>query len=202
MLFNLDVNRDAELEIVVDQSSGSTLSGRGAGNILIETNIDGKFNIWGDFIAYDGIYNFKNLGLIDKKFAVKQGGTIVWEGDPLQAQLNIEATYEVPGGANPALLVDNPNFNRKIPTNVEIQLIGNLIKPDDPIFDISFPNTTDIVVSEINYRLADQERRQLQAISLLSQGIFISDVAVSTPGNNQQPIRKGVRCIQHIDRCK
>ena len=69
MLFNLDVNRDAELEIVVDQSSGSTLSGRGAGNILIETNIDGKFNIWGDFIAYDGIYNFKNLGLIDKKFA-------------------------------------------------------------------------------------------------------------------------------------
>ena len=137
MLFNLDVNRDAELEIVVDQSSGSTLSGRGAGNILIETNIDGKFNIWGDFIAYDGIYNFKNLGLIDKKFAVKQGGTIVWEGDPLQAQLNIEATYEVPGGANPALLVDNPNFNRKIPTNVEIQLIGNLIKPDDPIFDIS-----------------------------------------------------------------
>ena len=80
------------------------------------------------------------------------------------------------------MLVDNPNFNRKIPTNVEIQLIGNLIKPDDPIFDISFPNTTDIVVSEINYRLADQERRQLQAISLLSQGIFISDVAVSLQG--------------------
>ena len=86
MLFNLDVNRNAAVEIVVDQSSGSTLSGRGAGNILIETNIDGKFNIWGDFITYDGIYNFKNLGVIDKRFAVQQGGTIVWEGDPLEAQ--------------------------------------------------------------------------------------------------------------------
>jgi len=182
MLFNLDVNRNAAVEIVVDQSSGSTLSGRGAGNILIETNIDGKFNIWGDFIAYDGIYNFKNLGVIDKRFAVQQGGTIVWEGDPLEAQLNIEATYQVPGGANPALLVDNPNFNRKIPTNVEIQLIGNLLKPDDPVFDITFPNATGIVVSEINYRLADQQRRQLQAISLLSQGIFISDVSVSLQG--------------------
>ena len=74
------------------------------------------------------------------------------------------------------MLVDNPNFNRKIPTNVEIQLIGNLLKPDDPVFDITFPNATGIVVSEINYRLADQQRRQLQAISLLSQGIFISDV--------------------------
>ena len=182
MIFDLDVNRNAEVEIVVDQSSGSTLSGRGSGNIFIETNIDGKFNIWGDFIAYEGVYNFKNLGLIDKKFAVEQGGTIVWEGDPLEAQLNIEATYQVPGGANPALLVDNPNFNRKIPTNVGIQLSGNLIKPDDPVFDISFPNTTGIVVSEINYRLADQERRQLQAISLLSQGIFISDVSVSFQG--------------------
>ena len=182
MIFNLDINRNATVEIVVDQSSGSTLSGRGAGNVLIETNIDGKFNIWGDFIAYDGIYNFKNLGVIDKRFTVQQGGTIVWEGDPLEAQLNIEATYQVPGGANPALLVDNPNFNRKIPTNVEIQLIGNLLKPDDPVFDITFPNATGIVVSEINYRLADQQRRQLQAISLLSQGIFISDVSVSFQG--------------------
>lgn len=182
MVFDLDLNRNAELEIVVDQDSGSTLSGRGAGNILIETNTEGKFNIWGDFIAYEGIYNFRNLGLIDKKFAVKQGGTIVWEGDPTGAQMNLEATYQVPGGANPALLVDNPNFNRKIPTNVEIQLAGNLLKPDDPVFDITFPNTTGIVASEINYRLADQQRRQTQAISLLSQGIFISDVSVSLQG--------------------
>ena len=40
--------------------------------------------MWGDFITYDGIYNFKNLSVIDKKFNLKQGGTIVWEGDPLQ----------------------------------------------------------------------------------------------------------------------
>ena len=67
MIFDLDVNRNAEVEIVVDQSSGSTLSGRGSGNIFIETNIDGKFNIWGDFIAYEGVYNFKNLGLTQTK---------------------------------------------------------------------------------------------------------------------------------------
>lgn len=182
MNFDLDVNPNALLEIVVDQSSGSTLSGRGSGNLLIESNLEGKFNIWGDFITYDGIYNFKNLGLIDKKFKVQQGGTIVWDGDPLEAQLNIDAIYQVPGGANPALLVDNPNFNRKIPTNVSIQLDGNLLRPDDPTFDITFPNATGILVSEINYRLADQQRRQLQAISLLSQGIFISEVSVSLQG--------------------
>ncbi len=182
MVFDLDITRDAQLEIVVDQKSGSTLSGRGNGKILIETNMDGKFNIFGDYITYDGIYNFKNLGLIDKKFIVKPGGSILWNGDPRDAQLNILASYEVPGGANPALLVDNPNFNRKIPTNVSIQLIGNLLKPNDPIFDITFPNTTGVISSEINYRLSDEEIRQTQALSLLSQGIFISQVSVSFQG--------------------
>jgi len=182
MTFNLEVNKNAELEIVVDQASGSTIKGRGSGKILMETNIDGKFNIWGDFISDEGIYNFKNLGLIDKKFKLSPGGTIVWDGNPIDAEMNLEAIYQVPGGANPSILLDNPNFNKKIPTNVSIKLQGNLLKPDNPNFQISFPNTSGTVVSEINYRLSDKQRRQLQAISLLSQGLFISEVSISPQG--------------------
>ena len=182
MNFELDVNNNAEIKVVIDKESGSFLSGRGAGNILMEIDTKGKFNMWGDFITYDGIYNFKNLGVIDKKFNLKQGGTIVWEGDPLGAQMDLEAIYDVPGGANPALLLDNPNFNRKIPTEVLIRLQGNLLKPDDPIFEIDFPNTSAVFTSEINYRLADPQISQLQAISLLSQGIFINEVSVSVQG--------------------
>ena len=182
MTFDLDVNTNAAIEIVVDQETGSYLDGRGSGNLLMEINTNGKFNMWGDFITFGGIYNFKNLSVIDKKFMVRPGGTIVWEGDPLSAQMNLDAVYEVPGGANPALLLDNPNFNKKIPTEVVIRLQGNLLKPDNPIFEIDFPNTSNTVVSEINYRLADPQRSQLQALSLLSQGIFISNVGVSMQG--------------------
>ena len=182
MNFELDVNDNAEIKVVIDKESGSFLSGRGAGNILMEIDTKGKFNMFGDFITNDGIYNFKNLGVIDKKFNLKAGGTIVWEGDPLGAQMDLEAIYNVPGGANPALLLDNPNFNRKIPTEVLIRLQGNLLKPDDPIFEIDFPNTSAVFTSEINYRLSDPQISQLQAISLLSQGIFINEVSVSVQG--------------------
>ena len=96
--------------------------------------------------------------------------------------MDLEAIYKVPGGANPALLLDNPNFNKKIPTEVIIKLQGNLLKPDDPIFQINFPNASGVVKSEINYRLSDPQISQLQAISLLSQGIFISEVSVSIQG--------------------
>jgi hypothetical protein len=182
MNFELDIKPNADVEIVIDKESGSYLRGRGVGGVLLEINNKGEFNIWGDFITYEGIYNFKNLSVIDKKFNLKQGGTIVWEGDPLSAQMDMEAIYEVPGGANPALLLDNPNFNKKIPTEVLIRLQGSLLKPDDPVFEIDFPNASGVVTSEINYRLSDPQVSQLQAISLLSQGIFINEVSVSVQG--------------------
>ena len=179
---NLQINDSAEVKITIDQETGSYISGKGNGDLLMEIDSDGKFNIYGDYTTNEGIYNFRNLALIDKKFQLKKGGTITWDGDPLSAQMNIQATYEVPGGANPALLLDNPNFNKKIPTDVDIKLTGELTKPDSPDFEIFFPNTSSTVISEINYRLNDPEVRQLQAISLLTQGIFINEVSVSIQG--------------------
>ena len=128
--------------------------------------------------------------------------------------MDIEATYEVPGGSNPALLLDNPNFNKKISTDVQINLKGDLVKPDNPDFEIFFPNTSSTVTSEINYKLIDQEVRQLQAISLLSQGVFINEVSVSIEGltnniyekvsdvfseilgGNQGPLKVGLNYLQ------
>ena len=179
---NLEINNSAEIEITIDKETGSYIRGSGDGNLFMEIDLDGKFNMFGDFTTKEGIYNFRNLALIDKKFQLKQGGSIIWDGEPLGAQMNIQATYNVPGGANPALLLDNPNFNKKIPTNVDINLTGDLTKPNSPDFEIFFPNTSSTVTSEINYKLNDPEVRQLQAISLLTQGIFINEVSVSIEG--------------------
>ena len=179
---NLEINNNADIEITIDRETGSYISGNGDGNLFLEIDSDGKFNMFGDFTTKEGIYNFRNLALIDKKFQLKEGGSIIWDGEPLGAQMNIQATYNVPGGANPALLLDNPNFNKKIPTDVEINLTGDLTKPDSPDFEIFFPNTSSTVTSEINYKLNDPEIRQLQAISLLTQGIFINEVSVSIEG--------------------
>ena len=179
---NLEINNSADIEITIDRETGSYISGNGNGNLFMEIDSDGKFNMFGDFTTKEGIYNFRNLALIDKKFQLKEGGSIIWDGEPLGAQMNIQATYNVPGGANPALLLDNPNFNKKIPTDVEIKLTGDLTKPDSPDFEIFFPNTSSTVTSEINYKLNDPEIRQLQAISLLTQGIFINEVSVSIEG--------------------
>lgn len=174
MDFDLSVNENAEIEIVIDKDSGSTIKGRGNGGLLAQINTNGKFNMYGDFIVTEGIYNFIYGGLVQKEFKVLSGGTLVWEGDPLQAEINIKAVYDKIQ-ANPSILLDNP-INRSIPVEVEIHLTGQLEKPD-PTFNLRFTNVNSTLNSELLYRLDDNESRQFQALSLLATGSFRSELS-------------------------
>jgi len=173
--FDLDITNDAEVEVVVDQTSGSTLRGRGAGNLLLEINTNGKFNMWGDFVVYQGVYNFKYAGLVQKVFQVRSGSSINWDGNPTQAQLDVSAVYEV--NANPAVLLENPSINRKIPVEVVIILQGQIAQPDIT-FNVEFPNASSVVRSELEYRISDRASRELQALFLVTQGSFYSEFAI------------------------
>ncbi|MFJ1262035.1 translocation/assembly module TamB domain-containing protein [Capnocytophaga canis] len=171
--FEMDVLPSTEVEIILDKKTGSNLVGTGAGTLLIEINTNGKFNMWGDFITYSGYYNFKFENLIDKRFTVLPGGSISWSGDPLKAVLrNLKAAYTL--NANPGVLLESSQYNRKIATQVIISLEGELMQPE-PVFDIAFPDSGQGLVSELNYRLEDKDRKQLQAFSLLAQGSFMSE---------------------------
>ena len=169
--FDFDITPDAEVEVILDRNSGHGMKGKGYGSLLFKINTLGKFNMWGDFQAYEGTYNFKYGGLIDKKFAVKKGGSIIWEGNPMKAQLNLEAVYRT--SANPAVLLENSSFNKKVPVEVVIGLRGDLASPD-PNFDIQFPSVSSVLKSEIQYKLDDKDVRQTQALYLLSTGSFMS----------------------------
>ena len=87
---------------------------------------------------------------------------------------------EVPGGANPAIILQNTSFNRKIPTNIDVNLTGNFNEINTPNFIINFPNTEGPIKSELDYYLVDDEKTQKQAISLLYQGTFIDEVSLAS----------------------
>ncbi len=166
--FDLDITEDAEIEIIINKATGHALKGRGRGGMLVEINTNGKFNVYGDFSVFEGVYNFAYGGLIGKKFIVQPGGTLAWDGDPLKARINMEAVYKTQ--ANPSPLLDNP-INKSIPVELNINLTGELEHPD-PTFEFEFPNVNSTVKSELNYRLESKDDRQNQALYLLSTGSF------------------------------
>ena len=171
--FDLNLNRNAEIEILIDRSSGSTIKGYGDGNLIMEINNKGKFNMFGEFTVDNGKYNFVYAGLLKKEFELKKGGTLSWSGDPKKALINLNTSYSKIE-ANPSILLDSP-INLRIPVNVNVNLYGELLNPI-PEFELEFPNVDSSINNELQYRLNDKESNQFQALSLLATGTFQNDI--------------------------
>ena len=164
---NLEVTKDAVAQVVIDEINGSQLKGSGTGNLRVEIDTRGKFNMFGDFLIDNGVYDFKYGNLINKPFTIQKGGTVSWNGNPLDANLNVTAIYETK--ANPAVLLDNFNTNRKIPINLITKISGGLFTSTQE-FDIKIPNSNSNIESELNFILNDNNinEKTTQFISLLA----------------------------------
>jgi hypothetical protein len=176
--FNIDVTKDAVVEMVLDKATGSYLKGSGTGNIQISIDTKDMFEMYGDFFVDSGIYNFKYGGFINKPFIVKRGGSISWSGNPLTANINIEAVYRV--SANPRSLLDNISSNRKIPIDLITRFSGELFNTNRE-FDIEIPNASSTVASELSFRLNSDNlnNKTVQFISLLVSGSFYNENDIS-----------------------
>ncbi len=172
--FNLFVNPYADIEILIDKNQGSTIQGKGNGNLLFDINTNGKFKMFGDFSIVEGTYNFAYGGFVQKKLDVEPGGSIRWEGDPLKANIDLKAIYKTE--ANPSVLLDNP-INKSIPIEVEINLLGQLEQPESD-FTFNFPTVNSTIKSELDYRLETKESRFTQGTFLLVTGSFQSDIGL------------------------
>lgn len=147
---DLSITPDAELQLIFDERTGEIIKGTGNGNIQLDLPRNGDFQMFGEFLIDRGEYPFK-MPFLEKSFNVKEGGTIVWYGDPLDAIINLEAEYK-------GLKTSPFNFiseffrnqtNEELlqearrPTDVDLTLAldGPLLQPNIQ-FDIQFPQLT------------------------------------------------------------
>lgn len=174
---DLEVTKDAKARVVIDEENGSQLSGSGSGNLRIEINTIGKFNMFGDYVIDNGTYDFKYGGIINKPFTIQKGGTISWTGNPFDANLDVTAIYKAK--ANPGVLLENFNSNRNIEVDLITRISGGLFSSKQDL-DIRLANVDPTIASELEFILNDNNINQktTQFISLLATGAF------TNPNNN------------------
>jgi len=184
ILINLDVTEDAEIQILFDEKTGDILKGTGRGNLQIQSTRDNTFTIKGAYEIEDGQYLFTLFNFVNKPFRLKRGGTIQWTGDPLDANIRLEASYEKLSVSPAPLLQEytsvDPDFEQEIKnrTNVDLTMIltGSLLKPDIS-FDLAFPDATGNLKStlENKLRVLKQNPDQLnqQVASLIAFRTFL-----------------------------
>lgn len=179
----LEVTKDAEAQVVIDEVNGSQLTGRGAGNLEIRINTRGKFNMFGDYRIVNGVYDFKYGGIINKPFVIQKGGTVSWSGNPYEANLDVTAIYKAK--ANPGVLLQNFNSNRKEEIDLVTRITGDLFNSKQEL-DIQLTNVDPTIASELEFILNDNNvnEKTTQFISLLAFNTFRNPDKVSFDVNN------------------
>jgi hypothetical protein len=165
--FNLNVTRDALAEIVIDRNTGSSLRGRADGNIRLNIDTNGRFEMYGSLTVDQGEYKFRNI--VNKDFIVQRGGTVIWDGNPYDATLDILAINYT--RANPAILLEGISSSRKIDVELHTGITGKLSAPDLS-FDVIIPNANSNVASELDFKLRNEDDKLTQFFSLLATGSF------------------------------
>jgi len=165
--FRLNVTKDAVAQIVLDKATGSVLRGAGDGNLNLNIDTNGRFEMYGNLVVDNGEYQFKNI--INKDFQVQKGGTIVWNGNPYDAQVDITAINYT--RANPSVLLDEVSGSRKIDVELYTMISGNLSAPNLD-FDVKIPNASSTVASELDFKLRNEDDKLTQFFSLLATGTF------------------------------
>jgi hypothetical protein len=182
----LSMTPDAELNLIFDEVAGDNIKARGTGDLQIKIPRGGSVGMSGEYRIEQGDYLFTLLRVINKKFAIKRGGTIRWNGTPFDATMNLNAEYNVTTApynfiaqyiADAGQTSDIQRESRK-PTQValNLNLTGQMLKPDIN-FNMAFPNTQGQLKGYVESKLSDlrQDQNELnrQVFGLIALGGFL-----------------------------
>lgn len=179
----LDVNRNAEVQLVIDPTVGDIIKGRGNGTLNMRVNPRlNIFEMYGDYTIEEGSYLFTLQNIVNKRFVIDSGSTIQWTGEPLDAVLNIDAVYKLKASLQPLLegsVAQNNTSTRAVPVDCVIHLSDRLTHPT-VTFDVSVPNVDSEVQSVIANALSTPESKSQQFLYLLVANSFVAESASSS----------------------
>ncbi len=189
---NLDVTPDAEIQLILDPQAGDMISGRGTGSLRLLMHGDDDFRMYGRYAIDKGNYIFTLENVIRKQFKIDQGGTIVWSGDPLGAQLDIRAIHTVTASLADLMSEDilRTIDRTSLPVNAVLHLTEELTSPTIE-FDIDLPSADETLKMQVRNIINTEEMLNRQMVYLLLFGKFYTpeynrnavDFAGNTLGN-------------------
>lgn len=147
--FDIEATPDAEVRMIFDEKIGDILRTRGSGNLTLFIDENNSFSMFGDYKISEGDYLFTMQNLINKKFILEKGGEIRWNGDPLNGEINLYASYNTKASLDQLLNDSSQNFKKRVPVNVKMHLFNKLAQPDVE-FEIELPTIDETSRQRVN----------------------------------------------------
>jgi len=180
LFMEIEITPDANMELVMDETVGDIIRGRGKGNLRIRMPNDGDMEMFGTVEITSGDYLFTMRNLLNKKFVVIPGGTLSWGGSPYDAIINMKARYST--RTTLTGIVTSPDYqNQRVQVDLVMDLQGLVTNPNIN-FEILIPTSNPSYQEELRNRLSDPDKLNQQAFSLLLINTFWLD-EVATESN-------------------
>ncbi|MCL3779118.1 hypothetical protein EMN47_01845 [Prolixibacteraceae bacterium JC049] len=191
---NIDLipTTDAQIQILMDSYYGGILKGSGTGNLKLQMDRFGVFEMYGDVKVDRGTFKFSLLNVVNKNFTINPGGTLHWNGDPYEANINLSGIYKLRASIKDLPLAEligidpQQDIQRsRIPVECQINLDGMLSSPNIK-FGIELPSAEPQVKDAFQMMISNQEDLNRQILMLLAMRRFY------TPPQYQTTTGRGI----------
>src|SRR5690606_9155045 len=92
---NIELSDQETFNIIIDPATGDKLSVKGNSTLTLNIDPTGDMVLTGRYEISEGTYDLSFYKLVKRNFSIEKGSTIIWSGNPLDADMNIRAIYEV-----------------------------------------------------------------------------------------------------------
>ncbi|MDP4274102.1 MAG: translocation/assembly module TamB domain-containing protein, partial [Bacteroidota bacterium] len=172
--FDLDIRPNTQVKLIFDSKIGDIIWGNGNGNIKLDIDTHGKFNMFGEYVIEKGNYLFTLGNIINKKFDLESGGTIIWNGRPTDATVNLKAVYKLNASLYELLVDAGEDYKKRIPIDCQLSLNDKLMNPALK-FDILMPTVSQETRTLVKNAINTDEEMSRQFMSLLVVNTFLPD---------------------------
>lgn len=175
-------NNPVQFQLIFDPVTNDILNATGTGQITLILD-DQDLSMYGRFNISGGEYQFVGGDIFTRRFAIQDGGTISWQGDLADANLNVTAAYRARPDIS-TLLPTGTNFQR-IPIELILQIGGTISELENNFFfqlPTGIEGTQDpTITAQINRLNQNEDEKVLQAFGILLTGNFVPSGELQNP---------------------
>ncbi|MBP3842066.1 MAG: translocation/assembly module TamB domain-containing protein [Prevotella sp.] len=169
--FRINANSDATVRLLMDAKMGDYITLNGSGMIRASYHNKGAFHMFGTYQVERGTYGITIQNIIKKNFKFKEGGTIVFGGAPMEANLQLQAIHTVNGVSLSDLNLGNSFSNNTVRVNCLMNILGQAGAPRIE-FDLDIPNVNSEEKQMIRSVITSEQEMNQQVLYLLGIGRF------------------------------
>jgi hypothetical protein len=192
----IQIDKDATLRLLMDPSTTDSLEVKGKAALSLTMDRSGKMSLTGTYNLDEGSYLVSFESIIKRKFKINSGSTIIWNGNPMDAEISINATYSV--RASPIDLVadqmsglsqvDKSAYKQKFPFLILLKLRGEILHPEIS-FEIQLAQEDKGILggavnAKLNLLSEDPSALNKQVFALLVLNRFIQENPFQSDANN------------------